>query len=82
QTIWNSRIKTISFNENKLADAAQHQEMRSAYDGQSLVLSVFCNTPSDINVLRISEISSSGTRNTNTVNLQWQSYSVTGGSHQ
>jgi phosphopantetheinyl transferase len=82
QTIWNSRIKTISFNENKLADAAQHQEMRSAYDGQSLVLSVFCNTPSDINVLRISDISSRGTRNTNTVNLQWQSYSVTGGSHQ
>ncbi|MFT5609455.1 MAG: phosphopantetheinyl transferase [Parvicella sp.] len=82
QTIWNSQIKTISFDENKLEDAAQHQKMRSAYDGQRLALSVFCNTPSDINVWRFTEISSSGTRNTNPVNLQWQSYSVTGGNHQ
>ncbi|MFT5137194.1 MAG: phosphopantetheinyl transferase [Arenicella sp.] len=82
QTIWNSQIKTVSFNENRPEDAAQHQKMRSAYDGQALVLSVFCNTLSDINVWRFSEISSSGTRNTNPVNLQWLSYSVTGGSHQ
>ncbi|MFT5611584.1 MAG: phosphopantetheinyl transferase [Arenicella sp.] len=78
QTIWNSRIKTISFTENWLEDAAPHQEMRSAYHGQSLVLSVFCNTPSDINVCLISEINSNGTRHINPENLQWQSYSVTG----
>lgn len=79
QTIWNSRIKTISFNKKLPKDVAQNEALRSAYYGHSLVLSVFCNTPSDIDARLISEINPNGVGNTDTAKLQWQSYCVTGG---
>ena len=82
QTIWNSRIKTISFNKNTPEDTAQHEQMRSAYYGQSLVLSVFCNTPSDIDMRLISKINCSDAANKNTAKLRWQSFWIQGGNQQ